>query len=549
MTGNHPGLGLFAALTIGIALSAASCATKPQSIADKNAAFRDMNQATHDGVDANYTHKYIEAGGVRWHYVEAGDPAGPAVLMLHGLPESWYSWSKVLPLLDPSFHYIVPDMKGYGRSTSADMDYGWHHVGDQTLALLNALGIQKVYIVGHDWGALISSVMVADHPDRFLGYVRMEADLAYTPGQSLDKLYALKPQWKAFQDTPKAIAFLSDAQKVIDLVYQPRMKSKLAETDRDYFVFEFSRPGVAEAIANYFKIENWDLETAVTKVANNHFPFPVLQLQADGDPSQPTASFADASKFPGVRLEWIADANHFDNLDQPKQVADAINGFLGGAAAWKTGSNEQASPVADFRNYRYGEVLMVTQNFLKLKVKAFSTIGLNDCPAALWDRLDAKALAAETGAKLVKLNGPRYWVLDRIMGSGISTAGEKKSFGGIEMQFRASLDTWIWQGSIGDKFYTPNAVHRDTVYLYKAGLPVYELVSDKGEVYRMQSYSQIADTKLSMEDLAGLGGRLKLPAGWTYRVYVLDADSRLESNGLAYVINDELFDTYQLVTK
>ncbi|MFZ4617420.1 MAG: alpha/beta fold hydrolase, partial [Rectinemataceae bacterium] len=227
----------FAALSL-----LAGCATGPQAMADKNAAFRAANQAAHDAVDAKYTHRYLEAGGVRWHYVEAGNPSGPVVLMLHGLPESWYSWRKVLPLLDPSYRYILPDMKGYGRSTSADMDYNWHHVGDQTLALLDALGVEKCFIVGHDWGTLISSVIVVDHPDRFLGYVRMEADLNYTPGQSLEKLYELKPQWKAFQDTPKAIEFLRDAAKVIDLVYPTRMKTKLEKADRDYFVYEFSRP-------------------------------------------------------------------------------------------------------------------------------------------------------------------------------------------------------------------------------------------------------------------------------------------------------------------
>ena len=310
------------------AATLAGCATGPRAQTDRNAAFRTKNQAAHDAVDAAYSHKYVEAGGVRWHYVEAGNPQGPVVLMLHGLPESWYSWSKVLPLLDPAYCYIVPDMKGYGRSTSADMDYNWHHVGDQTMALLDTLGVRKAFIIGHDWGALISSVMVVDHPDRFLGYVRMEADLNYTPGQSLEKLYELKPQWRLFQDTPRAIEFLRDAAMVIDRVYPGRMTTTLEKADRDYFVYEFSRPGVAEAIANYFKYENWDLEAAVTKVANNTFPFPVLQLQADSDASQPAANFADPSKFPGVRLEWITDANHFDNLDQPEQVADAINRFL-----------------------------------------------------------------------------------------------------------------------------------------------------------------------------------------------------------------------------
>ena len=262
----------------GLVLAAllTGCATTPQA-----------DEPAHRAVDANYTHRFVQAGGVNWHFVEAGDPKGPVVLMLHGLPESWYSWSKVLPLLDPAYHYIVPDMKGYGRSTSVDTNYNWHHVGNQTLALLDTLGVQKAFIVGHDWGTLISSIMVVDHPDRFLGYVRMEADLVYDPGQSLERLYELKPQWKLFQDTPKAIGFLKDAAMVIDRVYPTRMTTTLQKADRDYFVAEFARPGVAEAVAQYFRYENWDLEAAVTKVANNTFPFPVLQLQADSDASQP----------------------------------------------------------------------------------------------------------------------------------------------------------------------------------------------------------------------------------------------------------------------
>ena len=82
-------------------------------------------------------------------------------------------------------------------------------------------------------------------------------------------------------------------------------------------------------VANYFRFENWDLEAAVTKIANNHFNSPVLQLQADSDPSQPKESFADVEAlFPNVKLKWVTKASHFDNLDQPIQVAEAINDFL-----------------------------------------------------------------------------------------------------------------------------------------------------------------------------------------------------------------------------
>jgi pimeloyl-ACP methyl ester carboxylesterase len=325
-----------AATTPAMPTAAATMAPTAASIASaalaaaqvKNDAFRTSHQTAHDAIDAAFTHKYVAAGGVNWHYVEAGKVDGLTVLLLHGLPESWYSWNKVLPLLDPTFHYIVPDMKGYGRSTSTDLNYNWHHVGDQTLALMDAIGVGKFYIVGHDWGALISSVMVADHPDRFLGYIRMEADLKYTPGTSLDQLYTQKPQWKLFQNYNVAVTFLSNAESVIDTVYPTRMVTKLDPVDRDYFVFEFSRPGVAKAVANYFQFANWDLESGVTKIANNKFNFPVLQLQADSDPSQPKTDFTDVSTlFPNVKFQWITNANHFDNLDQPTQVADAINHF------------------------------------------------------------------------------------------------------------------------------------------------------------------------------------------------------------------------------
>jgi epoxide hydrolase 4 len=325
-------------ILIGVGVLAAGLAWlypqwQAKNLANKNTAFRESHQAEHDAIDARYTHRYVEAGGVRWHYVEAGNPAGPVVLLLHGLPESWYSWGKVLPLLDPAFHYIVPDMKGYGRSTSTDLNYNWHHVADQTFALMDALGAKKFFVVGHDWGTLISSVMVSDHPERILGYVRMEAELGYTPGQNLDKLYEQKPQWKLFQNTAFAVTFLGDAENVIDTVYPSRMTTKLDPADRNYFVFEFSRPGVAEAISNYFKLENWDLEAALTKIANNSFSFTVLQLQADSDPAQPKENFANTEKlFPKIKLEWITNASHFDSLDQPAQVADAINRYLRSAS-------------------------------------------------------------------------------------------------------------------------------------------------------------------------------------------------------------------------
>ncbi|MFO0580143.1 MAG: hypothetical protein U1A78_39725 [Polyangia bacterium] len=210
----------------------------------------------------------------------------------------------------------------------------------------------------------------------------------------------------------------------------------------------------------------------------------------------------------------------------------------------------QSAPLPeDLRNWRYCEVIPVFQKGLQLNVEVYNTLGLNECPAEAWAKLSAEALAKQYGAKLVKLNGPRYWVLNKLVGAGDTASGQVADFGGIQMKRVGMLQTKVWQGTVGDKLYTPNEVHRTTVYTYRAGNLVYELTSPSGEVYRMQSYAQIADPKLSIDDLENLGSRLKLPAGWSYRARRLDADTELKTDGLAYVINDDFYNSYQRVMK
>ena len=202
---------------------------------------------------------------------------------------------------------------------------------------------------------------------------------------------------------------------------------------------------------------------------------------------------------------------------------------------------------ADLRDFRYCEVIPVFRDKLTLKVEIYNTIGQNDCPPALWARLDAKAMEKQYGAVAVKLNGPRYWVLNRIEGGGATAAGKIVNFGGIQMKQVAVLETKVWQSTVGDKFYQENKVHRTTTFFYQKNNRVYELVSAKGAVYMMQSYARIADAKLTLAALETLGASLKLPKGWSYRTRVLTEDVELKAKGLAYVINDNLYNSYQKV--
>ncbi len=199
----------------------------------------------------------------------------------------------------------------------------------------------------------------------------------------------------------------------------------------------------------------------------------------------------------------------------------------------------------ELRNVRYCEIIPVTRKGHTLTSWVYNTLGLNDCPAEEWDALTEDEVNEEYGSVAAKLNGPRYWVIDKLVVSGASATDERFTFGGIEMKLRATLETNLRGSTVGEEFYVPNEVQRDTVYTYDAGKPVYELTSPEGDVYIMQSYAQIKDKNLTIDDLASLGSKLSLPEGWTYSTRTLTEVFELVTTGLAYVINDDLYNAYQ----
>src|SRR6185295_16334334 len=134
-----------------------------------------------------------------------------------------------------------------------------------------------------------------------------------------------------------------------------------------------------------------------------------------------------------------------------------------------------ASVTGELRNVRYCEVIPVTRKRATLTAWVYNTLGLNDCPAAEWSALTEEEVNEAYGSESANLNGPRYWVIDKLVASGSTTTGKTFNFGGIEMSLRATVDTKVGTGTVGDEIYTPNQVQRDTVYTFNAGQPVYEL--------------------------------------------------------------------------
>jgi hypothetical protein len=103
-------------------------------------------------------------------------------------------------------------------------------------------------------------------------------------------------------------------------------------------------------------------------------------------------------------------------------------------------ADDDVTMIDDVFGKRYGEVLLVRGAESGPEATVYNTFPLNDCPAQLWDRLDAKAIAAENGAVTALLNGPRPWLMSGIGKQG-REAQERKSFGGIEMIRQATVNS------------------------------------------------------------------------------------------------------------
>ena len=220
-----------------------------------------------------------------------------------------------------------------------------------------------------------------------------------------------------------------------------------------------------------------------------------------------------------------------------------------GTTSTTTTASVTASPSVpqEVRDVRYCEVIPSVQTGSTINTYVYNTLGLNYCPPAKWNALTEQEVNQEYGSQSAQLNGPRHFVMDNIVGSGSSATGKMFTFGGIQMQLRGTLQTPVGTPTVGNQFFVPNQVSRDTVFTYDAGKPIFELTAPNGDVYVMQSYAQIVDQTLTYKQLSSLASKLQLPNGWTYTTKTLQQDLKLDttSTGVAYVVNDNLADSYQ----
>jgi pimeloyl-ACP methyl ester carboxylesterase len=119
-----------------------------------------------------FSHHMASVNGIQMHYVIGGH--GDPIVLLHGWPETWYTWRHVMPALAKNYTVIAPDLRGLGDSSKPPTGYDGKTVAEDIHQLVTQLGFKAIFLVGHDIGSFVVYPYAAAHPTEVKGLVVME---------------------------------------------------------------------------------------------------------------------------------------------------------------------------------------------------------------------------------------------------------------------------------------------------------------------------------------------------------------------------------------
>jgi pimeloyl-ACP methyl ester carboxylesterase len=312
---------------------------------------------------ADIRQRRVATNGIELNIAEQGE--GPLVLMLHGFPESWYSWRhQFAPLAAAGFHAVAPDMRGYGKSDKPhNIDaYNQVQVVNDIVGLIPALGYQTAIVFGHDWGAPTAWSCALNHPDKFTAVGALS--VPFSPrsqvkpmpmmreifkGQFFYQLYFQEPgvaEAEFEKDIRTALrkflylgageADLSgmtgkgpDDDLLTSLPNPASLPKWLTEADLDFYTGEFTRSGMRGPL-NYYR--NHDLTWELTRGAPEQIRQPAMFVAGERDGVVVMA--ADALKKMPERVtdlrinRLIPGIGHWTQQEAPSVVNEEMLRFL-----------------------------------------------------------------------------------------------------------------------------------------------------------------------------------------------------------------------------
>jgi pimeloyl-ACP methyl ester carboxylesterase len=289
-----------------------------------------MNGISFQLDNVTFTHHTVSVNGIQMHYVMGGK--GEPVVLLHGWPETWYSWHLVMPSLARNYTVIAPDLRGLGDSSKPLTGYDGNTVAEDIHQLVTQLGFKTILLVGHDIGTQVAYSYAAAHPTEVRKLVVMEFTI---PGFAPPGRMPL--WWSVFHQTPDVPEALVDGKEVTylswfyrNLAHNP---AAITQEDINEYVGHYSAPGGMRAGFEYYRAFPQDA-IQNTNYSKTKLAMPVLALGGGyiptlgGNITMPTSIYGMKILAQNVTGIIVPNSGHWIPEEQPKFLVDQLFKFF-----------------------------------------------------------------------------------------------------------------------------------------------------------------------------------------------------------------------------
>lgn len=280
-------------------------------------------------MDINTVTKTVEIKGEHFPVVDFG--TGPAVLLLHGFPDSRFLWRSQVPALAAAgFRAIAPDLRGFGEAPRPTdvRPYRRLFIVADILGLLDTLGVKHSHIVGHDWGAALTWKLAGSYPERFDRVVVLSVGAPTSPGW--DTIEQREKSW--YFDFFIKVGIAEEALKADN--WKLFREWSRSQGDQERYLRDLARPGALTAALNWYRATLTPLppgEAPLPKLPSwERIRNPVLGVWSDGDPFllEPQMALSSGVVEAPWRYERISGAGHWMMLDKPEELNRLLIDFL-----------------------------------------------------------------------------------------------------------------------------------------------------------------------------------------------------------------------------
>ena len=298
-----------------------------------------------------YRSRYVEVRGSRMHYVEAG--AGDPILFIHGNPTSSYLWRNVMPYVEGKGRLIAVDLIGFGASDKPDLDYV---LADHTAYLngfIEALGLERLTLVIHDWGSFLGFQYAMDHPDNVRGIAFMESIIALVPGRPqipTEWQERLAPVFQLFGEIggpERGYELVVNQNAFIERLMPTMIVRQLSDEERAVYREPFGEVAARKPIHVFRQeIGNPNNQAIIQAYAAFLAASPIPKLLFDFTPGAITSDLQVEwvrANLPNVTIVDGGVGIHYVQEDEPKRIGQAIAEWMtaNGLASGGPGVNRE----------------------------------------------------------------------------------------------------------------------------------------------------------------------------------------------------------------